>query len=150
MTLMKVVIRITLHCTSHLNHESMRVTSRWNCHWPHCCCCCCCCCWRNNERSFLTISSDYRKKLSWCRTGAGCSNQLSSHISAVSASPGLGALTSAHFPFFCYRHNTKKMIRPPLAPAIQSWVLQQCILDQCRGSRKPFPEDKDQTFLQTL
>ena len=27
---------------------------------------------------------------------------------------------------------------------------QQCILDQCEGSRKPFPEDKDQTFLQTL
>ena len=103
---------------------------------------------RNNERSFLTISSDYRKKLSWCRTGAGCSNQLSSHISAVSASPGLGALTSAHFLLFS--SITIKMIRPPLAPAIQSWVLQQCILDQCRGSRKPFPEDKDQTFLQTL
>ena len=27
MTLMKVVIRITLHCTSHLNQESMRVTT---------------------------------------------------------------------------------------------------------------------------
>ena len=46
---------------------------------------------RNNEQSFLTISSDYRKKLSWCRTGAGCMPQLSSHISAMSASPGLGA-----------------------------------------------------------
>ena len=54
------------------------------------------------------------------------------------------------FLFFSDRHTTIKMIRSPLAPAIQSWVLQQCILDQCRGSRKPFPEDKDQTFLQTL
>ena len=26
----------------------------------------------------------------------------------------------------------------------------QCGPDQCEGSRKPFPQDKDQTFLQTL
>lgn len=37
-----------------------------------------------------------------------------------------------------------------LQPVGQSSAAQQCILDQCEGSRKPFPEDKDQTFLQTL
>ena len=35
---------------------------------------------------------------------------------------------------------------------LQCWdcCTEQCVLDQCGGSRKPFPEDKNQTFLPRL